>query len=58
MGNLLSLFKPLVIEIETKNTLFCDNYDNQYLFTQQAIEHCINKDHFAQKQQKLPPKVI
>lgn len=58
MGNLLSLFKPLVIEIETKNSLFCDNYDNQYLFTQQTIEHCINKDNFAPKQQKLPPKVI
>lgn len=58
MGNLLSLFKTLIKEIETKNSLFCDNYHNQYLFTQQTIEHCISMDNFAQKQQKLPAKVI
>ena len=58
MGNLLSLFKPLIIEIETKNSLLCDNYDNQCLFTQQTTEHYSSMDNFAQKQQKFPPKVI
>ena len=47
MGYLLSLFKPLIIQIETKNSLFYDNYDNQYLFTQQTTEHCISMDNFA-----------
>lgn len=55
---LSSSLTSLIVEIETKNSLFYDDYSNQYLFTQQTFVHCISKDNFAQKQQKLPLTVI